>query len=154
MLVAAIAISSIIAYCFFMPRTHTFKIEIDYSPRFESALVRFENEWYVRGSVMHTIDYPNQSSIRFRRSDSVVLKLLDYPSTVAQEWLFFNTVFLNEVGGLGDVACERILASESLRFTVPKDGYYVFELGVPIVDAYYPGDSIGNWTFIVTVVPT
>jgi hypothetical protein len=154
MLVVAIAISSIIAYYFSMPRTQTFKIEIDYSPLFESALVQSKNEWYVRGSVMHIIDYPHQRSIQLRRNDSVLLKLSDYPPNVTEEWnLIYNYVFLNDVGGVGDVTCEQIWPGEPMRFTVPKDGYYVFELGVPIADAYYPGDSIGNWTFIVTVIP-
>lgn len=152
MLVVAIAISLIVASYFFMPKTQTFKMEIDYSG-FED-LVQFQNEWYIRGSVMHIIDNPNQQSIQLRKGDSVVLKLLDNPSKAAQEWyLHYNYIFLNGGGGLADVACEKISLDDPPRFVVPEDGYYIFELGVVNVDAYYPGDSIGVWTFSVTVIP-
>jgi len=61
-------------------------------------------------------------------------------------------VFLNG-GGLGDVACARMSLVDPSRFVVPEDGRYMFELGVVNVDCYFPGDSIGVWTFSVTVVP-
>jgi len=42
--------------------------------------------------------------------------------------------------------------SDTLKFEVPEDGYYVFELGVENVNAYFPGNSAGVWTFSVTVI--
>ena len=128
-----------------MPKTQTFNIEIDYSPGIEaSTLVQFQNGWYQRGSVMHIINNPNQQSIQLRKGDSVVLKLLDYPSNVTQEWyLSYNYVFLNGGGGLGDTACEQIILDDPPRFVVQEDGYYIFELGVVNVDVCYPGISAG-----------
>jgi hypothetical protein len=159
MLVVAIVVSSIIAYSYSMPKTRTLKIEIDYSPRYEENwLVEFQDELYVRGSVMHVVDDPNQS-IQFRKDDSVVLKLLDYPSYVTQEWylnysaLNYNFVFLNGGSVQGDIACAQISSNDTMRFVVPEDGYYVFELGVVNVDCYFPGKSVGVWTFSVTVIP-
>jgi hypothetical protein len=42
---------------------------------------------------------------------------------------------------------------DPLRFVVPEDGYYVFELGVVNVNAYFSGKSVGVWAFNVTVTP-
>jgi hypothetical protein len=134
----------------------TLKIEIDYNPSTEAnTLVEFQNDGlYMRGSVMHIIDNPNQQSIQLRKGDSVVLKLDEYPSTVTQGFLSYNSVFLQGSEGLGDVACEKIGLDDTLRFTVPEDGYYVFELGVINVDCYWFRESIGVWTFDVTVIPS
>ncbi|HVP16507.1 MAG TPA: hypothetical protein VMT42_03995 [candidate division Zixibacteria bacterium] len=38
------------------------------------------------------------------------------------------------------------------RALIPEDGYYVFELGVVNVNAYFPGKSVGFWTFSATVI--
>jgi hypothetical protein len=133
----------------------TFRIEINYSPKFEAtALAQFQNESYTRGSVMHIIDNPAQS-IRLKKGDSVVLKILDNPLNATREGynLSYNYVFLNESGGLVDVACAQISLVDPPRFVVPEDGYYIFELGVVNVDCYFPGNSIGVWAFSVTVVP-
>jgi hypothetical protein len=134
----------------------TFKIEINYSLKFEASdLAQFQNEGYTRGSVMHIIDNPTQQSIQLRKGNSVVLKLLDNPLNATQEghYLSYNYVFLNGGDGLGDVACAQISLVDPPRFVVPEDGYYIFELGVVNVDCYFPGNSIGVWTFSVTVVP-
>lgn len=53
----------------------------------------------------------------------------------------------------GDVACASIGLVDPLRFVVPEDGYYVFELGVVNVNAYFSGKSVGAWAFNVTVTP-
>jgi hypothetical protein len=152
MLAVAIAISSIIAYCFFIPKTQTFKVEIDYSAGFD--LVQFQNELYRRGSVMHIIDSPSRQSVQLRKGVSVVLRLLDNPSNVTQEWyLCYNFIFLNGGEVLGDVACKQIRLDDPPRFVIPEDGYYVFELGVVNVDSYDPRNSIGVWAFSVTVIP-
>jgi hypothetical protein len=134
----------------------TLKIEIDYNPSTEAnTLVEFQNDGlYMRGSAMHIIDNPSQQSIQLRKGDSVVLKLDEYPSTVTQGFLSYNSVFLQGSEGLGDVACEKIGLDDTLRFTVPEDGYYVFELGVINVDCYWFRESIGVWTFDVTVIPS
>jgi hypothetical protein len=133
----------------------TFKIEIEYNPPIEEGnwLVQFQNVWYIRGSAMHIIDSLNQS-IQLRKGDVVVLRLLDYPSDVTEGWyLRYNYVFLNNGSELGDIACEQISLDDPPRFTIPKDGYFVFELGVVNVDAYWFRNSIGVWTFSVTVTP-
>ena len=134
----------------------TFKMEIDYSPRIDAgALVQFQNEWYTRGSAMHLIDNPSQQSIQLRKGNSIVLELLNSPLNATQGgyyYLSYNYVFLNG-GGLGDVACAQISLVDPSRFVVPEVGRYMFELGVVNVDCYFPGDSIGVWTFSVTVVP-
>jgi hypothetical protein len=129
-------------------------MEIDYNPSTEAdALVEFENDGlYMRGSVMHIIGSPSQQSIQLRQGDSVVLKLTEYPSTVTQGFLSYNSIFLQGSAELGDVACEKISLDDPLRFTVPEDGYYVFELGVINVDCYWFRDSIGAWTVDVTVI--
>jgi hypothetical protein len=143
-----------------MPKTQTLKIEIDYSSRYEENwLVEFQDEFYARGSVLHVVDDPNQQTIQLRKGDSVVLKLLDYPSNVTQEWylnlsaLNYNFLFLNGGSVQGDIACAQINSNDTLRFVVPEDGYYVFELGVVNVNCYFPGKSLGVWTFSVTVIP-
>jgi hypothetical protein len=133
----------------------TFKMEIDYNPSTEAnPLVEFENDGlYMRGSVMHIIGNPDQQTIHLRKADSVVLKLTEYPSTVRQGFLSYNSIFLQRSDELGDVACKKISLDDPLRFTVPEDGYYVFELGVINVDCYWFRESIGAWTFDVTVIP-
>lgn len=134
----------------------TFKIEIDYNPSIRAnALVRFQNDgWYMRGSVMHIIDNPNRQSIQLRKGDSVVLKLTEYPPIVTQGFLSYNSIFLQGSDELGDVACGKIRLDDPARFTIPEDGYYVFELGVINVDCYWFRDSIGVWTFDVIVSPS
>jgi hypothetical protein len=84
-LVVAITISSIVAYSYTMPKTQT-EIEIDYSPAYQAnALVKFHDQFYMRGSAMHIIKDPHQQSIHLRKGDSLVLKLLSYPSNVTGE---------------------------------------------------------------------
>lgn len=159
-LVVAITISSIIAYSYSYttPKTRTLKVEIDYNPTYEgNALVKFQDEWYTRGSFMHLIDDPNQQNIQLNKDDSVLLRLLNYPSNVTQEWyanfspLNYNYVFLNGGSVQGDITCAQISSADPPKFVVPQDGYYVFELGVVNVNAYFPGNSVGVWTFSVTV---
>jgi len=157
MLLVAIIISSIIAYSYSMPRTQALKIEIDYNSSWEDrTIVEFQDVLYMRGSVMHVVDDPNQQSIQLSKDDSVVLKLLDYPSNVNQGYLYntlnYNFVFLNGGSVQGDIAGARVSLSDTLKFEVPEDGYYVFELGVENVNAYFPGNSAGVWTFSVTVI--
>ncbi len=132
----------------------TLKIEIDYNPPVDTnALFQFQNDtWYIRGSAMHIVDNPNQQSTQLRKGDSVVLKLAEYPSTVRQGFLSYNSLFLQSSDELGDIGCEEIGLDDPPRFVVP-DGYYVFELGVANVDCYWFRESIGAWIFDVTVIP-
>lgn len=132
----------------------TFKMEIDYNPPIEEGnwLVQFQGRWYTRGSTMHIVDNTNQQSIFLRKGDVVVLKLVDYPSSVTREFgLGYNYIFLKGDNGLGDVACVQVSLDDPPRFTVPESGYYIFEVGVANVDAYWFRNSIGFWTFSVTV---
>jgi hypothetical protein len=155
MLVVAVVISlSLITYYFFIPRTQSFKIEIDYSG---GGLFQFQNEWYTEDSHMHIVGNPDQQNVKLRTGDLVVLRLLNCP---AYAHLHYNYIFLSGSGGIGDVACNQITVTGSLeapsiraRLVVPEDGYYTFELGVVNVDAYDQRNSIGIWTFSVTVSP-
>lgn len=133
----------------------TFQMQIDYNPsNEENPLIEFQDDClYMRGSTMHIVGSFNQQNFQLRKGDSVVLALVEYPSTVTQGFLSYNFVFLHGGDGLGDVACKEILLDEPLMFTVSEDGYYVFELGVINVDCYWFKDSVGVWTFDVTVVP-
>jgi hypothetical protein len=158
-LALAIAISSsVLYYCFvprIMPETKTLDVEIVYSPKYD--LVQFQDELYTRRSVMHVNNGTDQQSIQLREGDSVVLKLLDYPSNLTKEWyadfnsLNYHYVFLNGGGEQGDIASSRVSSVDPLRFVVPKDGYYTFEIGVVNVNAYSSGRSAGLWAFNVTV---
>lgn len=115
--------------------------------------MQFQNEWYIRGSVMHIIDNPDQQSIQLRKGDVVVLELVDYPSTVTQEWyLSYNYIFLKGSEGLGDVACVQVSLDDPPRLAIPEDGCYIFDVGVVNVDVYWSRDSIGAWTFNVAVI--
>jgi hypothetical protein len=157
-LALAIAISSSVLYYYFVPRimseTKTLNVEIDFSPKYD--LVQFQDELFTRGSVMYVNNGTDEQSIQLREGDSVVLKLLEYPSNVTKEWyanfnpLNYHYVFLNG-DEQGDIKCSRVSSVDPLRFVVPKDGYYTFEIGVVNVNAYSSGRSSGVWAFNVTV---
>lgn len=143
-----LSIVAFVAYYFTLPKQREYILTIDYTGG--TALVPYQDGLYHIGQLHYFNDNQSQTFIECRRSDLVVIELLEYPETATT--IEFNNLFLTDSEGWIDRVQISLVYNPS--FVIPTEGFYHFDLGVlkiPFYDYLY---SKGLWTFKVTIIPS